>query len=220
MNVEISNSWSEVLKGEIDKEYFKLLSQFVDEEYANHTVYPPEGLVFNAFEKCPFEDVKVVIIGQDPYHQPYQANGLSFSVNEGVRLPPSLHNIYKEIYRDLGVEITASGDLERWSRQGVLLLNSILTVRADKAGSHQKQGWEKFTDFAVEKLASERENLVFMLWGSYAQQKGRNIDSSRHLVLTSAHPSPLAAYRGFLGNGHFSKANSYLKLNGKEPINW
>lgn len=220
MNIEIEESWREVLKDEFKKPYFETLTDFVKDEYENHTVYPPVSLIFNAFDRCPYEDVKVVIVGQDPYHQPYQANGLSFSVNEGVTLPPSLRNIYKEIYRDLGTEITDSGDLERWSRQGVLLLNSILTVRADNAGSHQQKGWEKFTDAVIQKLSSDRENIVFILWGSYAQQKGRGIDKKRHLVLTSPHPSPLAAHRGFFGNSHFSKTNNYLKLNNKEPINW
>lgn len=220
MNVEIEESWRGVLKDEFEKPYFETLMDFVKDEYANNTVYPPVSLIFNAFDRCPYEDVKVVIVGQDPYHQPYQANGLSFSVNEGVTLPPSLRNIYKEIYRDLGIDISTSGDLERWSRQGVLLLNSILTVRADSAGSHQQKGWEKFTDAVIQKLATDRENIVFILWGSYAQQKGRGIDKKRHLVLTSPHPSPLAAHRGFFGNNHFSKTNNYLKLNNKEPINW
>lgn len=220
MNIEIEESWREVLKDEFEKPYFETLTDFVKDEYENHTVYPPVSLIFNAFDRCPYEDVKVVIVGQDPYHQPYQANGLSFSVNEGVTLPPSLRNIYKEISRDLGIDISASGDLERWSRQGVLLLNSILTVRADSAGSHQQKGWEKFTDAVIQKLSSDRENIVFILWGSYAQQKGRGINKKRHLVLTSPHPSPLAAHRGFFGNNHFSKTNKYLKLNGKDPINW
>lgn len=220
MNIEIDNSWNEILKDEFEKKYFKTLSEFVTDEYTNHTIYPPASLIFNAFDKCPYVDVKVVIVGQDPYHQPYQANGLSFSVNHGVSLPPSLRNIYKEIHRDLGTEITDSGDLERWSRQGVLLLNSILTVRADNAGSHQQKGWEKFTDAVIKKLADERENIVFILWGAYAQQKGRSIDTKRHLVLTSPHPSPLAAHRGFFGNNHFSKTNKYLKSHGKSSINW
>jgi uracil-DNA glycosylase len=192
----------------------------VHREYATTTVYPPGRLIFNAFDLCPFDKVKVVIIGQDPYHGPGQAHGLCFSVNEGVPFPPSLRNIFKEIQDDLGTPIPTSGDLTRWAQQGVLLLNATLTVRAGQAGSHQRQGWEEFTDAAIRALATEREHLVFILWGAYAQKKGAFIDRSRHLVLASAHPSPLSAYNGFFGNRHFSRTNAYLVEHGEEPIQW
>lgn len=220
MDVKIENSWKERLKDEFEKPYFKSLTDFVKNEYAVTTVFPPARLIFNAFDQCPFDQVKVVIVGQDPYHEPGQAHGLCFSVNDGVRIPPSLVNIYKEIHDDLGIEIPRSGNLLRWSKQGVLLLNATLTVRAHQAGSHQNKGWEEFTDSAIGHLATERQNLVFILWGAYAQRKGGDIDAKKHLILKSPHPSPLSAHRGFFGNGHFSKANHYLQLHGKEPVDW
>jgi uracil-DNA glycosylase len=221
MDVKIDASWKEVLYKEFEKEYFARLTSFVKEEYAGPTpIYPPAKLIFNAFDHCPFNDVKVVILGQDPYHGAGQANGLCFSVNKGVAFPPSLMNIFKEIQSDMGTPIPQDGDLTRWSDQGVLLLNATLTVRASQAGSHQKRGWEEFTDAAIRELAERRENIVFILWGSYAQKKGAFIDRTRHLVLTSAHPSPLSAWHGFFGNKHFSRANEYLVVQGKTPIVW
>ena len=189
-------------------------------EYQQYQIYPPGHLIFNAFNLCPFNEVKVVIIGQDPYHGPGQAHGLCFSVNDGVPFPPSLQNIFKEIKSDIGHEAPATGNLTRWAEQGVLMLNATLTVRAHQAGSHQRHGWETFTDAAIRILAEERENLVFILWGAYAQKKGAFIDRSKHLVLTSAHPSPLSAYNGFFGNKHFSRTNEYLKAHGKKEISW
>ena len=221
MDVKIEQSWKDVLESEFSKEYFTRLTQFVKEEYNGDTpIYPPARLIFNAFNHCPFDKVKVVILGQDPYHGAGQANGLCFSVNKGIPFPPSLLNIFKEIQSDLGTPIPQDGDLTRWSDQGVLLLNATLTVRASQAGSHQRQGWEEFTDAAIRELASRRNGIVFILWGSYAQKKGAFIDRSRHLVLTSPHPSPLSAYQGFFGNHHFSTANSYLKKQGLSEINW
>jgi uracil-DNA glycosylase len=220
MQVRIEKSWGEQLKEEFDKPYFQRLTEFVRKEYSSTTVYPPAKLIFNAFDSCPFNEVKVVIVVQDPYHAPGQAHGLSFSVNDGIKIPPSLINIYKEIRDDLGIEIPYSGNLERWAKQGVLLLNATLTVRAHQAGSHQNRGWEVFTDAVINKLSRESDHLVFMLWGSYAQRKGASIDANRHLILTSPHPSPLSAHRGFFGNRHFSTANKYLIANGKNPINW
>ncbi len=220
MNVKIEESWKKQLQEEFDKPYFKALTDFVRGEYRAKTIYPPAGLIFNAFDQCAFDAVKVVIVGQDPYHEPGQAHGLCFSVNDGVQIPPSLVNIYKEIHDELGVPIPESGNLERWSRQGVLLLNATLTVRAHQAGSHQQKGWEEFTDSVISRLAAEREHLVFILWGAYAQRKGENIDTNKHLVLKSPHPSPLSAHRGFFGNKHFSKANRYLEAHGIKPIEW
>lgn len=221
MNVRIDPSWKDVLEAEFEKEYFNRLTSFVREEYAGTTpIYPPARLIFNAFDHCPFDNVKVVIIGQDPYHGAGQANGLCFSVNKGVPFPPSLLNIFKEIENDLGTPIPQDGDLTRWSDQGVLLLNATLTVRASQAGSHQKRGWEEFTDAVIRVLAERKENLVFILWGSYAQKKGAFIDRNRHLVLTSPHPSPLSAYQGFFGNRHFSTANKYLAQHSKSEIIW
>ena len=221
MDVKIDASWKEVLHNEFEKEYFTRLTSFVKEEYTGPTpIYPPAKLIFNAFDHCPFNDVKVVILGQDPYHGAGQANGLCFSVNKGVAFPPSLMNIFKEIQSDMGTPIPQDGDLTRWSDQGVLLLNATLTVRASQAGSHQKRGWEEFTDAAIRELASRRNGLVFILWGSYAQKKGAFIDRNKHLVLTSPHPSPLSAYQGFFGNHHFSTANRYLKEQGLSEINW
>lgn len=220
MEVRIEKSWKEALAAEFAKPYFASLVAFVRKEYSSGICYPPGRLIFNAFNLCPFNDVKVVIIGQDPYHEPGQAQGLSFSVADGVRFPPSLDNIFKEVQADTGAPIPASGDLTRWVRQGVLLLNATLTVRAHQAGSHQRMGWEEFTDAAVRALATKRSGIVYMLWGSYAQRKGALIDRGRNLVLQSAHPSPLSAYRGFFGNHHFSLANDYLRAQGKTPIVW
>jgi uracil-DNA glycosylase len=220
MDVKIEESWKSKLKDEFEKEYFLKLTEFVREEYRNGTVYPPASLIFNAFNLCPFPNVKAVIIGQDPYHGPGQAHGLCFSVREGVEFPPSLINIFKEIELDLGIKRPASGNLERWARQGVLLLNATLTVRAHQAGSHQRKGWEEFTDSAIRVINNEKKNIVFFLWGAYAQKKGETIDRSAHLVLESVHPSPLSASRGFFGNGHFSKCNSYLTEKGIEMIDW
>jgi uracil-DNA glycosylase len=220
MKVRIEASWEKVLQPEFDQPYFKELTHFVRAEYSAKHIYPPASLIFNAFNQCPFHDVKVVIIGQDPYHGPGQAHGLCFSVPPGVDVPPSLVNIYKELERDLGIPPSASGDLSSWAKQGVLLLNATLTVEAHKAGSHQNKGWEQFTDGVIHKLAEQHRNLVFMLWGSYAQRKGAFISTDNHLVLSSVHPSPLSAYRGFLGCGHFSRANAYLVEHGKQPIEW
>lgn len=220
MNVQIEESWKKHLAPEFEKDYFVQLTDFVRNEYAHTTVYPPGRLIFNAFNLCPFDRVKVVIIGQDPYHGPGQAHGLCFSVNDGIAFPPSLQNIFKEIQADLGKPIPTSGNLTRWAEQGVLMLNATLTVRAHAAGSHQRRGWEKFTDAAIRALNNEREHLVFILWGAYAQKKGAFIDRSRHLVLTSAHPSPLSAHNGFFGNHHFSLTNDYLRAHGQTPIDW
>lgn len=220
MNVQIEESWKTRLQPEFEKEYFKKLTDFVRTDYAEAQVFPPGKLIFNAFNLCPFQEAKVVIIGQDPYHGPGQAHGLCFSVNDGVPFPPSLMNIFKEIKTDIGIEPPATGNLTRWAQQGVLLLNATLTVRAHQAGSHQKKGWEEFTDAAIRALAEEREHLVFILWGAYAQKKGAFIDRNKHLVLTSAHPSPLSAYNGFFGNKHFSRTNEYLKQQGIEEIVW
>ena len=221
MDVRIENSWKEQLREEFDKPYFETLTDFVRSEYSGPTpIYPPARLIFNAFDHCPFNDVKVVIIGQDPYHGVGQANGLCFSVNKGIPFPPSLLNIFKEIAADTGRPIPTDGDLTRWSDQGILLLNATLTVRAASAGSHQNKGWEQFTDAVIRILADKRENLVFILWGSYAQKKGAFINRNRHLVLTSPHPSPLSAYHGFSGNHHFTLTNDYLIKHGKTPIEW
>lgn len=221
MNVKIEESWKKRLGGEFEKPYFASLVQMVRQEYAQYACYPPGPLIFNAFNLCPFDKVKVVIIGQDPYHEPGQAMGLSFSVPDGVPMPPSLINIYKEIENDLGKAMPASGNLTRWAEQGVMLLNATLTVRAHQAGSHQRRGWETFTDAAIKALSDGREHLVFILWGGYARSKAALIDQSRHLVVQSVHPSPLSANRGgWFGNHHFSRANEYLVLHGQQPINW
>lgn len=220
MEVKIEESWKSRLQQEFDSPYFANLTNFVRSEYARYTIYPAGSQIFRAFDLCPFERTKVVILGQDPYHEPNQAHGLCFSVNEGVPFPPSLINIFKEISDDLGVPVPPNGDLTRWAEQGVLLLNATLTVKAHVAGSHQNKGWEQFTDAVIHKLAEEREHLVFILWGSYAIRKGAFIDKNKHLVLTSPHPSPLSAYRGFFGNKHFSKVNAYLEANGITPVQW
>lgn len=220
MDVKISDSWKSRLAEEFDKPYFQQLTAFVKNEYLTQTIYPPGKEIFKAFDACEFDQVKVVIIGQDPYHGPGQANGLCFSVRDGVRVPPSLVNIFKEIKQDLGKEIPASGNLERWAQQGVLLLNATLTVRGSTPGSHQNKGWESFTDAVIKKISGEKENVVFLLWGAYAQKKGEIIDRSKHFVLSSAHPSPFSADRGFFGNKHFSKTNEYLKRNGLAEIDW
>lgn len=219
-NVDIEPSWHEKLMAEFEKPYFEMLTQFVRAEYANGLCFPPGKLIFNAFNQCPFDNVKVVLIGQDPYHEPGQAQGLCFSVGDGVKFPPSLRNIFTEIQSDLGVAVPDSGDLTRWAKQGVLLLNATLTVRAHAAESHQNKGWETFTDAVIRAVSEGRDNVVFMLWGSYAQSKAKLIDSTRHCVLKSAHPSPLSAYRGFFGNHHFSICNQYLQQHGLDAINW
>jgi len=220
MNVRIDESWKEVLQPEFDKPYFELLTSFVRSEYQTKQCFPPARLIFNAFDSCPFDRVRVVIIGQDPYHDVGQAHGLCFSVNDGIAIPPSLENIYKELNRDLGIPIPTSGNLTRWAEQGVLLLNATLTVQAHRAGSHQNKGWEELTDAVIQALNTRREHIVYMLWGSYAQRKGQFVDRRKNLVLTAPHPSPLSAYRGFIGCGHFSQANNYLVQHGEQPINW
>lgn len=220
MDVKIEPSWKQHIGAEFSKQYFIDLTAFVREEYHKGTCYPPGRLIFNAFNLCPFDRVKAVIIGQDPYHEHGQAEGLCFSVADGVAFPPSLTNIFKEIQDDIGTPIPQSGSLRRWAEQGVLLLNATLTVREHAAGSHQKRGWEEFTDAAIKALSADREHLVFILWGSYAQSKAQLIDTSKHFILKSAHPSPLSAYRGFFGNHHFSLANQYLQSHRIEPIKW
>lgn len=220
MDLNIELSWKNRLNSEFEKPYFLQLTNFVQQEYGNQCIFPPSKLIFNAFELCPFNNVKVVIIGQDPYHGLGQAHGLCFSVNEGITFPPSLRNIFKEITNDLGLPIPQNGDLTRWAKQGVLLLNATLTVRAHEAGSHQKKGWETFTDYVIKTVSEQKQHVVFLLWGAYAQQKGLLIDKTKHLVLESVHPSPLSASRGFFGNHHFSKANSFLESKGLATINW
>jgi uracil-DNA glycosylase len=220
VDVKIELSWKERLAPEFEKPYFSNLVRFVKNEYVTKTIYPKGNQIFNAFDKTPFDKVKVVILGQDPYHEPGQAHGLCFSVNDGIPLPPSLQNIYKEIQDDLGIVPPASGNLERWAAQGVLLLNATLTVQAHRAGSHQQKGWEEFTDAVIHQLAEEKEHLVFILWGSYAQKKGAFIDFHKHLIIKSAHPSPLSVYRGFFGSKPFSKTNDYLIKTGQTPVRW
>ncbi|MEG1615312.1 MAG: uracil-DNA glycosylase [Bacteroidales bacterium] len=220
MEVQIEESWKKKLADEFEKPYFEQLTEFVRNAYRTSTVYPEGKNIFNAFYHTPFDKVKVVIIGQDPYHGPNQAHGLCFSVQDGVKVPPSLVNIYKEIEAETGKAAPASGNLTHWADQGVFLLNATLTVEAGKAASHQGKGWEEFTDAVIKKLSDEGENIVFLLWGSPAQKKGRFIDRTKHLVLESPHPSPLSAYRGFLGNGHFNRTNEYLTAHGLTPINW
>lgn len=220
MNIKLESSWKQLLGSEFSQPYFQNLAEFVKTEYKTAVIYPPGPHIFRAFEMCPVKDVKVVIIGQDPYHGLNQANGLSFAVNKDIRVPPSLQNIYKELESDLGIKPAAHGDLTPWAAQGVLLLNATLTVRASSPGSHQGKGWEQFTDAVIAKLNDSRENLVFILWGKYAQQKGEKIDRSKHLVLAAAHPSPYSANNGFFGCRHFSKANQYLEEHGQQPIEW
>ena len=214
------STWHALLKQELPEHYFAKINAFLNEVYSTGTVYPPREKVFNAIQTTPLEEVEVVILGQDPYHDVGQANGLCFSVNDGIPFPPSLRNIFQEIHNDTGAPIPQSGDLSRWAKQGVLLLNATLTVEAHRAASHQRQGWEQFTDQVISHLSQNRENLVYILWGSYAISKRTLIDDSKHLVLTSVHPSPLSAYRGFFGNKHFSKANTYLTAHGQDPIEW
>lgn len=220
MEVKIEQSWKRALNQVFEQEFFKDLVTFVKDEYATTNVYPPGKEIFNAFNHCSLDTVKVVILGQDPYHGPDQAHGLSFSVKPGIPYPPSLQNIFKEIESDLGKPLPPTGDLTRWADQGVFLLNATLTVRAYQAGSHQKKGWEEFTDEVIRTVSDTREHVVFLLWGSYAQKKTVLIDTKKHLVLKAPHPSPLSSYRGFFGCRHFSKANEYLEANGLEPINW
>ena len=220
MNVRIEESWRNILAEQWEMPYFKTLTDFVRTQYATTTVYPPASKIFAAFDACPFDKVKVVILGQDPYHGPGQANGLCFSVNPGVPFPPSLINIFKEVSSDTGAATPSDGDLSRWARQGVFMLNSVLTVEQGRAASHASRGWETLTDAAIAALSANREHLVFLLWGSYAINKGKLIDRSKHLVLTSVHPSPLSAHRGFFGNRHFSRANEYLQNHGITPIQW
>jgi len=219
-DVKIAPSWKEKLNGEFNKPYFLQLTEFVRNEYKTQTVYPPAREIFNAFDCCDFDQVKVVIIGQDPYHGVGQANGLCFSVRADVKMPPSLVNIFKEIQSDLGKPFPPNGDLERWAKQGVLLLNATLTVRASSPGSHQNKGWEEFTDAVIREVSEKKNNIVFLLWGAYAQKKGQIIDRSKHLVLASAHPSPFSVHNGFFGNKHFSKTNEYLQSKGITPIDW
>lgn len=220
MDFLISDSWKPLLNDLFEQDYFKQLQAFVESEYSKGEIYPPKDLIFNAFNKCPLENLKVVIIGQDPYHTPGAAHGLCFSVPDGEKIPPSLRNIYKELNTDLGKEIPKSGNLEHWAQQGVFLLNATLTVRAHEAGSHQKKGWEQFTDSVIEKISKSRDNVVFLLWGAYAQKKEALIDASKHCILKSVHPSPLSASRGFFGQKHFSQTNSFLKSKGLEEIAW
>lgn len=220
VDVKIAADWKEILKDEFSKPYFEELTSFVRGEYGSGVVYPAGRNIFRAFDCCPFENIKVVIIGQDPYHGPGQANGLCFSVGEGVPFPPSLRNILQEVHTDVGAPIPASGELERWAEQGVLLLNAVLTVRAHEAASHAGRGWERFTDAVVKAIAERKEGVVYMLWGSYAQKKGAIADPAKNLILKAVHPSPLSAYRGFMGCKHFSAANDYLASIGKDTIRW
>lgn len=221
MNVNIEQSWKEVLKDEFEKPYFKQLIDFVKKEYSEHTCYPKGSQIFNAFDHCPFDKVEVVILGQDPYHGPGQAHGLCFSVNEGVPMPPSLQNIFREIQDDLGKPFPPNGSLVRWADQGVLLLNAVLTVRKGEANSHQGKGWETFTDAVIQKISDNKKDVVFLLWGGPAKKKGARVDAQKHLILQSGHPSPLSANKGhWFGNRHFSKANEFLSQKGKKPIDW
>ncbi len=220
MNVRIEPSWHQVLEAEFEKPYFQTLTEFIREEYAHNTIYPAGRNIFRAFDKCPFNEVKVVIIGQDPYHGEEQANGLCFSVNDGIAHPPSLQNIFKEVASDIGTPIPESGNLDRWAEQGVLLLNAVLTVRAHEAASHAGRGWEQFTDAVVRELNQRQQNIVYMLWGNYAQRKGAIVDATRNCILKAVHPSPLSVYRGFFGSRHFSQANAYLRSVGKREIVW
>ena len=216
----LNNSWKEILQPEFDKTYFKELTNFVTSEYKNHQCFPKEEAIFAAFDYCSYENLKVVIIGQDPYHDEGQANGLCFSVKDGMKIPPSLKNVFKEIATDLEKEVLQSGNLEKWAKQGVLLLNATLTVRAHEAGSHQKKGWEIFTDEVINKISNEKENVVFLLWGKFAESKIKLINSDKHTVFVAPHPSPLGAWRGWFGSKHFSKTNSFLEGIGEKPIVW
>ena len=220
MNLNIDNSWKKQLTPEFEKEYFIKLIEFVQNEYSNHKVYPPAREIFSAFELCKFDDVKIVIIGQDPYHGPGQANGLCFSVRDNMRKPPSLLNIFKEIKSDLEIPVPESGNMERWAKQGIFMINATLTVRAANAGSHQNKGWEIFTDQVIKVISEKKENVIFMLWGAFAQKKEALIDTSKHYILKSVHPSPLSAHRGFFGCKHFSKTNDRLKIKGLKEIAW
>lgn len=218
--VKIHQSWLNILNEEFEKEYFENLVRFIKQEYSGKTIYPEGKNIFRAFELCPFENIKVVILGQDPYHGPRQANGLCFSVNDGIALPPSLQNIYKEISSDLNIQMPQKGNLDNWARQGILLLNATLTVQANQAGSHQNQGWEQFTDAVIQTISDKKEHIIFLLWGRYAQDKGKVIDRTKHHILTAAHPSPFSANNGFFGCKHFSKTNEYLKKHDEKPIDW
>ncbi len=221
MNLELAPSWKKYLENECSKEYFINLLSFLDNEYAISKCYPISSEIFNCFEKCSFQETKVVILGQDPYHGAGQANGLCFSVNENCPFPPSLTNIFKELKKDLGIQLPSNGNLERWATQGILLLNATLTVKSNEAGSHQKKGWEVFTDAVIHLLNNEKQNLVFLLWGNYAQNKGKFIDQKKHLVLKAKHPSPLSANQGgWFGEKHFSKTNNYLEIHNLGKINW
>lgn len=220
MPIKIDSSWESVLKDEFEKPYFKALTEFIKQEYSTKTVYPPGPFIFKAFNECPFDKLKVVILGQDPYHTPGVANGLSFSANPDKKVPPSLQNIYKELNADLGVPISTNPDLTKWAEQGVLLLNATLTVVKGQAGSHQGKGWEEFTNKVIEIISNKKENLVFILWGAYAQKKEVLIDSTKHFVIKSPHPSPFSAHNGFFGSKPFSKTNRYLSDKGLTPINW
>lgn len=221
MNVSISESWQSRLQPEFDKPYFRELAEFLRQEYTTQRIYPPGRLIFNAFNACSFDDTRVVILGQDPYHGDGQANGLAFSVADGITKPPSLVNVFKEIQDDLGKPVPKSGNLERWANQGVMLINATLTVRAGQAGSHQGKGWEAFTDAVIKLISDEKEHVVFMLWGAYAQKKGAVIDTKKHLILKAKHPSPMAAqWGGWFGTKHFSQANAYLESKGLKPVEW
>ncbi|MBN1253623.1 MAG: uracil-DNA glycosylase [Bacteroidales bacterium] len=220
MNIKIEDSWKKLLEDEFEKDYFKNLVEFVKSEYKTQSIYPPGNKIFNAFDFCHLDNLKVVILGQDPYHGKGQANGLCFSVRNGIKKPPSLVNIFKEIKDDLGLEIPESGNLERWAKQGILLLNATLTVRASSPGSHQNKGWEIFTDSLIKKISEQKKDIVFLLWGAYAQKKEELINSSKHYILKSAHPSPFSAHRGFLGNKHFSMTNDFLNKKNIEKISW
>ncbi|MEQ8519043.1 MAG: uracil-DNA glycosylase [Cytophagales bacterium] len=220
MEVQIENSWKKLLKNEFEKDYFKQLVAFVKSEYSNHKIYPPGKLIFSAFEHTPFDKLKLVIIGQDPYHGEGQAHGLCFSVPKGIKFPPSLQNIFKELNSDLNIPIPEHGNLEHWADQGVLLLNATLTVRAKSPGSHQNKGWEQFTDAVIERIHEHKKGIVYLLWGSYAQKKGHFINRDDNLVIESAHPSPFSVHRGFFGSKPFSKSNAYLKTRGLKAINW
>lgn len=220
MDVRIEKSWKDVLLEEFEKPYFQSLTAFVKKEYGTSKIFPPGSMIFNAFDRCSFDDVKVVIVGQDPYHGDNQANGLCFSVNDGIRFPPSLQNIFKELQQDIGAEFPTTGNLERWANQGVLMLNATLTVKAHTAGSHQKRGWEEFTDAVLMQISARKQDIVFVLWGGYAQKKGEFLDQGKHLVLKAAHPSPFSAHNGFFGCKHFSQTNQSLTSKGLKAIEW